>query len=337
MSEMPPDQMDPVLNLLNQRPPEDWDWAFEPEENSHSAVNAVALANLSILTYSDQAGVDKFLEKWSFQAREHLRGFDTQGFVARKGDCLFVAFRGTEPINIHDWLSDVNYNQRKLRPFVPGRPVSAVPGAVHGGFARALEETLTLQPLTFLEAIEKVGAGTTRLYVTGHSLGGALAILASAVLHFEAGREIHGIYTYGQPRVGDTEFSKAFDAQLQAVTFRYVNDLDIVPHVPPVDLPRPVGPSLLNIVQHIRDVLVPEVFAHVGNLKLLLADGTVTDDAGLWNDREVTYAGSIAGFFGELPHLMQVKAAQLLREQERILDHDPVNGYLPKLRALVPG
>jgi hypothetical protein len=64
MADTPTDRMDPVLNLLNERPREDWEWRFEPNAIGHSAINAVALGNAALLAYSDQAGVRHFLEKW---------------------------------------------------------------------------------------------------------------------------------------------------------------------------------------------------------------------------------------------------------------------------------
>jgi hypothetical protein len=48
------DEMDPLLNLLNQRPREDWSWNFEPTAEGENAINAVALCNASLLTYSSQ-------------------------------------------------------------------------------------------------------------------------------------------------------------------------------------------------------------------------------------------------------------------------------------------
>src|SRR5262245_13971829 len=60
------DRMDPVLDLLNQRPREDWSWNFEPDTLGHSAVNALALCNAALLTYSDSASVRRFLSKWQF-------------------------------------------------------------------------------------------------------------------------------------------------------------------------------------------------------------------------------------------------------------------------------
>ena len=337
MADTPTDRMDPVLNLLNERPREDWEWRFEPNAIGHSAINAVALGNAALLAYSDQAGVRHFLEKWRLVDVRILRGFDTQGFVARQEDAVFVSFRGTEPINVDDWLSDVNFHQRKLH--------ASVPGLVHGGFALALEEIM--QPM--LDAVVELSGGDrTRLFVTGHSMGGALAVLAAALLRFEAGRNVAAVYTYGQPRVGDPEFSSAFDTILGDVTFRYVNDLDIVPHVPPARLPgRPLlrapvsATDLLRTLENVpRDVLealgaviAGEHFAHVGQLKLFLVDNTLTDDELLWQEREVIYSGTLVDLLRNAPSLLRAQLASVLRIGNRLLDHDPLNGYVPKLAA----
>src|SRR5690606_37727833 len=74
--------------------------------------------------------------------------------------------------------------------------------------------------------------------LTGHSLGGALAVLATAVLKIGLRMPVAGVYTYGQPRVGDAEFCRVYDQVLKDITFRYVNDADVVPHLPPEQLPR---------------------------------------------------------------------------------------------------
>ena len=68
-----------------------------------------------------------------------------------------------------------------------------------------------------LDAVARLSRDqTTRLFLTGHSLGGALAVLAGAVLQFETNRSVTGVYTYGQPRVGDPDFSAAFDSAARA-------------------------------------------------------------------------------------------------------------------------
>jgi triacylglycerol lipase len=330
-----PDRMDPVLDLLNQRPRENWSWKFEPEAPGHSAVNAVALCNAALLTYSDSASVRRFLSKWQFPDVRILRGFQTQGFVARQGNALIVAFRGTEPINAGDWLTNANYHQRELLP--------SVPGLVHQGFARALEEVR--EPM--LDAVAELAADDgSRTFLTGHSLGGALAVLAAAVLQSESTQKVAAVYTYGQPRVGDPGFSVAFDAKLGKVTFRYVNDRDIVPHLPPAKTaarpilaaPSPVIDFLHNLPQvppAVREALAAasqgEVCAHVGQLKLFLEDGSLTDEERFWREREVLYSGTIDDLIRSGPGLLGSAFGKLLRAGRRLLDHDPLNGYLPKL------
>lgn len=65
--------------------------------------------------------------------------------------------------------------------------------------------------------------------VTGHSLGGALALLAALDVSYLGLNPT--LYTFGQPRVGDPEFSKHVFKQL-AVYERVVHYDDIVPHNP---------------------------------------------------------------------------------------------------------
>ena len=96
MANTVPDRMDPVLKLLEEHPQPDWEWRFEPDAIGHSATNALALGNLALLAYSDEANVRHFLEKWQLVDARILRGFDTQGFMTRQKDAVFVSFRGTE-------------------------------------------------------------------------------------------------------------------------------------------------------------------------------------------------------------------------------------------------
>lgn len=330
------DEMDPLLNLLNQRPREDWSWNFEPAAEGENAINAVALCNVSLLTYSAQPDVRRFLAKWQFEEPRILRGSTTQGFVARRGDIVIVAFRGTEPINADDWLSNVNYHQRALAP---------LPGLLHGGFAKDMGEQDIVKPM--LDAFAELIAGEkTRLFVTGHSLGGALAVLAAALLHFRGGRRIAGVFTYGQPRLGDLAFSTAFDQALGGVTFRYVNDLDVVPHVPPERLPARhvlrAPPHVRDLFRKIKDLpneahaalnamIEGEQFFHVGQLRLFRRDGSLTSDEREWQEREVIYSDKFSDLLQDLPNLLRARLGQLLRAGNRIADHDPLNGYLPKL------
>ena len=331
------DGMDPVLNLLNERPADDWKWSFEPDAPGRSAVNALALGNASLLAYSDWNDIQHFLEKWQLSDARLLSAGETQGFVARRDDAVFVSFRGTEPLRLVQWLGDINYRPSSVLPNVPG--------LVHGGFA-GLFAVVQESMWAAVQALSSGGA--TRLFVTGHSLGGALAVLAAAVLQFDLKRNVSAVYTYGQPRLGDPEFSAAFDAALGSVTFRYVNDLDIVPHVPPTRLPEEPTfkpPSLAgdflqtiaNVPQEVREsietLFESDQFAHVGQLMLFLRDGSLTSSELAWQEREVIYSGTLAAWLRNAPALLESELADALREQDRLLDHDPLRGYLPKLAA----
>ena len=65
------------------------------------------------------------------------------------------------------------------------------------------------------------------LFLTGHSMGGALAMLAGCRLA-KAGRSPIAVYTYGAPRVGDPNFCAGYALP----TYRVVNRLDLVPELP---------------------------------------------------------------------------------------------------------
>ena len=74
-----------------------------------------------------------------------------------------------------------------------------------------------------------------QIWVTGHSLGAAMASLASAWLayHNIAPRENIILYTFGMPRVGDYKYAMQHD-KLVKNSWRVVNYDDIVPHLPPL-------------------------------------------------------------------------------------------------------
>jgi hypothetical protein len=164
------------------------------------------------------------------------------------GGNIIVAFKGSsEPV---DFLQDAKFEMTGLN-----WPDIEAAVKVHTGFREdfnAIKEESIKQVRQLLgQSMGSRGAlpsnTTTRqsdnsfnpgVFITGHSLGGALAILCA----LEFCREllpVSGVYTFGQPRVGNAAFANLFDAtftpggcNLKDITFRMVNQNDIVPRTP---------------------------------------------------------------------------------------------------------
>jgi triacylglycerol lipase len=190
----------------------DWSWT-KAELNRQ---NAEFLGRAARLAYDDPMSIDKTLRSWKMELVRYFDNQGTQAYLARSDQTCILAFRGTQPNMIRDWLSDLDAHQ-----------VNGPVGKVHEGFLCALHYIW----LDVWKTLQKE-RGMRSLWITGHSLGGALAVLATAKLRFEKAQPISGLYTFGQPRVGDFEFCSRFDQGFGSNTFRFVNFQDIVPRVP---------------------------------------------------------------------------------------------------------
>jgi hypothetical protein len=104
---------------------------------------------------------------------------------------------------------------------------------VHKGFHDALHAVweIAYQNGEILPA-RLLNRGDRAVWITGHSLGGAIAELCAAQASFETHVPVQGVYTFGQPRCGDDAFARLVHAALGQRIFRFVNDRDIVPRVP---------------------------------------------------------------------------------------------------------
>jgi len=112
---------------------------------------------------------------------------------------------------------------------------------VHTGFFQAY---WPIRDRLFATVVSLLKKKPRPVYVTGHSLGGALALMATAELanHDEAfvRDSIAACYTFGCPRAGDS----SFDQYVKVPLYRVTNGIDIVPAVPPALLGyRHVGDS----------------------------------------------------------------------------------------------
>jgi|GEM_PF-4873474 len=162
---------------------------------------------------------------------------DTQAYVIRTEKRIVVAFRGTET-NLHDFVTDARFKPTEVDWAEKDEEESLV--LVHRGFSTALDIVWRKieAHLTKDDDIKKLP-----VYFTGHSLGGALAVLAAARFSSRNGTNAHdrfgGLRTFGQPRVGNPAFAAWAEPLFGGRYTRAVNHRDIVPQVPPPKFASP--------------------------------------------------------------------------------------------------
>jgi pimeloyl-ACP methyl ester carboxylesterase len=150
------------------------------------------------------------------------------------GRCV-IAFRGTQPGNVANVWDDVDLIVKTWPPMRNNgsEPAGApwCPGClVHVGFAQSYEEIR----LDMLAAIDELNCAS--FVLTGHSLGAAVATLASMELRAGEGKHVASVYTFGKPRVGDRSFVEEYIAAAEAQNadppmWRIVHNDDPIPRL----------------------------------------------------------------------------------------------------------
>ncbi len=169
---------------------------------------AARLARYSELAYARPEAVRAALPEAevTFLDRDHTQAYIIETAPGVAGETV-VAFRGTQVFadpSLADMLSNLWFRRR---PWDPGR--------VHRGYCEALLDIAQ-------ELKGPLYSGRRPLYFTGHSMGGALATLASTLAPGPS-----ATYSFGAPRVGDG----AFAARLTKLV-RVVHGTDIAPRYP---------------------------------------------------------------------------------------------------------
>ncbi|GAB4852179.1 hypothetical protein Ancab_016370 [Ancistrocladus abbreviatus] len=233
----------------------DLDNAINARDGRYEVALSVMAAKLS---YENPARIKAIVEdRWKMKLvgthkfwNDTEEKFSTKGFIFQDStperDLVVVAFKGTNPFDSDDWCTDVDLSWYELKGI----------GKMHGGFMKALglqrnkgwPKDIELGPgqpefayYTIREKLREIikHDRKAKIMLAGHSLGGALAILFTAVLilHEEAEllNRLEGVYTFGQPRVGDKEFGEFMKEKLKAYNVRYCRHVycnDMVPRLP---------------------------------------------------------------------------------------------------------
>jgi len=199
----------------------------------YSLGTARAMAWMSQLAYetADRGKVERICALFDLRLLESVAndrdgGSDllpihTRAVIAERHDAIIIAFAGTDPLIPANWITDFDVGLR----FRFNERVT--PPALHSGFEKA-----------YKSVAGKIAEGLAKrskppVLVTGHSMGGALAVIAADDFLAEKKLRPTAVYGFGIPRVGDEDFAKRYNDTLGNTTYRLVHGDDIVATVPP--------------------------------------------------------------------------------------------------------
>jgi triacylglycerol lipase len=167
----------------------------------------LVFANIAAITYEDPKTANTKFKAIGCTIVEFFDIENAQAYLLKNSDGIHVlSFRGTEVTEPSDVLADLK----------SGKNIEAVGGKIHVGFKGEINK---LWP-----EIEKAVANIDDLYVTGHSLGAAMATIASGRMQ----SKVVALVTFGSPRVGNTEYVNS----LTFTHYRVQNNCDDVTKVP---------------------------------------------------------------------------------------------------------
>ncbi len=186
-----------------------------------------ALAWMSQLAYEtdEPEKIERILSRWGMRLVEgglllkEVKSFlpiaKTCGIIAAGRGVTIVAFAGTDPLVLANWITDFD--------------AELGPKGIAEGYQAAAE---CVWP-ALANLLKRRASNETKVYLTGHSLGGALAVLTALRINAETISDVESIYTFGMPRPGSSDFSKQYNLRLGPRTFRLVHGEDLVSTVAP--------------------------------------------------------------------------------------------------------
>jgi len=254
---------------------------------SYNPQNSLSLAIACEVAYMDEADIKSIVTNdfdypnVAFIEKKKGRDVDTQGFVMGNNRNIVIAFRGSDALQ--DWIA----NFQPIKEAGPFEKTKA-----HEGFQDALYPAV----IQLTNAIDAFRTRRQKIWVTGHSLGGALCSLYAGML-IENGYDIFGIYNFASPRPADASFSKQLIAGVKGPHFRVVNKMDIVPHVPP-----------------------EPYFTHSAPKRIILDGVKRRTDKKSWTRERL---GAVKYFFDKAMNMIKIKDYHLLDASDK--------SYIPRL------
>lgn len=188
--------------------------------SSYNANIANISAKLSANTYCDKENYKK-LEIPGFELKSIFsnKGSDMEGFIGTMQRNIYIVFRGSS--SIRNWIKDLEFMKTKY-PYCSGCEV-------HKGFYK----TTLLLTEQILNGVKPLLSQNDNIIVSGHSYGAAVSTLMGLeLINSNIGARV---YNFGQPRIGNAEFSKYVTTALKEY-WRFTHNRDIVPHVPIITL-----------------------------------------------------------------------------------------------------
>jgi len=245
-------------------------YPFRYNSNVFDIVNAWWLIEAATLVYAEENFVRENFEKAGLKEVEFFGGKSTECFAASNAKFSIVAFRGTESRR-REGETDFRHVVADLKTdFSIGLVESGQGGKVHEGFKNAVDEVWH----DLLDYLKSMRRNDRELWITGHSLGAALATLSA-----DRYGDVRGLYTFGSPRVGDIDFKDDFYVN----GYRIVNNSDIVTRIPP-----------------------PGLYHHVGELRYIDSDGLIHDNPSRWERWTDQMSDQVRhGFSGFIPEAIK--------------------------------
>lgn len=196
---------------------------------------SAAAPDASVAVFSAPNGQQALFD---FQNECNQNGYDPEAIIISTPSTLYVVFRGTDRVACNtpgsfayewnEWLaSDFKFLKRAATVMNPG-----IQGNVHRGMVESLMFNGFADSLA--SRIKRYGGANKKVWITGHSLGGAHAQLFAMFLKFNYQINTQGLYIYEAPHPGDQAFVSHLNSTVgKSRIQRFEFGDDPIPTLPP--------------------------------------------------------------------------------------------------------